>query len=41
MIVLKELLKNCLENNDAVNEFIAKALEDKNEILVKEASEIS
>ncbi len=41
MIALKELLKNGLECNDAVNEFIEKALEDKNEILVKEASEIS
>jgi glutaminyl-tRNA synthetase len=41
MIALKEMLKNGLERNDAVNEFIEKALEDKNEILVEEASEIS
>ena len=40
MITLKELLKNGLERNDAINEFINKALEDKNEILVDEASEI-
>lgn len=40
MITLKELLKNGLERNDNINDFIAKALEDKNEILVSEASEI-
>ncbi|WP_426431900.1 glutamine--tRNA ligase/YqeY domain fusion protein [Winogradskyella sp. HB-48] len=40
MIALKELLKKGLERNDAVNEFITKALEDQNEILVAEASEI-
>ncbi|WP_138432542.1 glutamine--tRNA ligase/YqeY domain fusion protein [Winogradskyella algicola] len=40
MIALKELLKNGLERNDAVNEFITKALEDKNELLVAEASEV-
>ncbi|APY08442.1 glutamine--tRNA ligase [Winogradskyella sp. J14-2] len=40
MITLKELLKNGLERNDAVNEFITKALEDKNELLVAEASEV-
>ncbi|WP_299095636.1 glutamine--tRNA ligase/YqeY domain fusion protein [Winogradskyella sp.] len=40
MITLKELLKNGLERNDAINEFIEKALEDKNEILVVEASEV-
>ncbi|GAB4153739.1 MAG: glutamine--tRNA ligase/YqeY domain fusion protein [Winogradskyella sp.] len=38
MIALKELLKNGLERNAAINEFIEKALEDKNEILVTEAS---
>lgn len=40
MITLKELLKNGLERNDAINEFIEKALEDKNELLVAEASEV-
>jgi glutaminyl-tRNA synthetase len=40
MITLKELLKNGLERNDAINEFITKALEDKNELLVAEASEV-
>ena len=40
MITLKELIKNGLERNDNINDFIAKALEDKNEILVSEASEI-
>ena len=37
-IALKELLKNGLERNDAINEFIAKAKEDKNETLVSEAT---
>ena len=37
MIVLKEMLKNGLEKNDAITEFIEKALEDKNELLVAEA----
>ncbi|MBO6879890.1 glutamine--tRNA ligase/YqeY domain fusion protein, partial [Winogradskyella sp.] len=40
MITLKVLLNKGLERNDAINEFIAKALEDKNELLVKEASEV-
>ncbi|MBV7269130.1 glutamine--tRNA ligase/YqeY domain fusion protein [Winogradskyella luteola] len=40
MISLKQLLKNGLERNEAIDEFINKALEDKNELLVKEASEI-
>lgn len=40
MITLKELLKNGLKPNDAINEFVEKALEDKNELLVAEASEV-
>ena len=40
MIVLKELLKKGLSRNDSIDEFIAKALEDKNQLLVSEASEI-
>jgi len=40
MIALKVLLKNGLERNDAINEFITKAIDDKNELLVAEASEI-
>jgi glutaminyl-tRNA synthetase len=40
MITLKELLKNGLKRNDAINEFVEKALEDKNELLVAEASEV-
>ncbi|RCT53623.1 glutamine--tRNA ligase/YqeY domain fusion protein [Winogradskyella sp. KYW1333] len=40
MIVLKELLKKGLSKNDSIDEFIAKALEDKNQLLVSEASEI-
>ncbi|NRB84618.1 MAG: glutamine--tRNA ligase/YqeY domain fusion protein [Winogradskyella sp.] len=40
IITLKELLKNGLERNNEINDFITKALEDKNEILVGEASEI-
>lgn len=40
MITLKELLKNGLERNDNINDFITKALEDKNEILVSEASDM-
>ncbi|WP_418511964.1 glutamine--tRNA ligase/YqeY domain fusion protein [Corallibacter sp.] len=40
LIALKELLKNGLERNDAINEFIEKAKADKNEVLVAEASEI-
>ena len=37
MIALKEQLKNGLEPNENIEGFIKKALEDKNEILVKEA----
>ena len=37
MIALKELLKSGLERNAAIDEFINKALEDKNELLVTEA----
>ena len=40
MLVLKELLKDGLERNEAINTFIEKALEDKNEILVTEASKL-
>ncbi|GGW57291.1 glutaminyl-tRNA synthetase [Winogradskyella epiphytica] len=40
LIALKELLKNGLERNDAINEFIEKAKEDKNEILVAEATDL-
>jgi glutaminyl-tRNA synthetase len=40
MITLKELLKNGLERNEAINDFVAKSLEDKNQLLVAEASEI-
>jgi glutaminyl-tRNA synthetase len=40
MISLKVMLKNGLERNDAINEFIKKALEDKNELLAEEAKEI-
>ncbi|MCA0152403.1 glutamine--tRNA ligase/YqeY domain fusion protein [Winogradskyella vincentii] len=40
MIVLKELLKKGLSRNDSIDEFIAKAREDKNQLLVSEASEI-
>jgi len=40
MIALKGLLKNGLDRNDAINEFISKALDDKNELLVIEASTI-
>lgn len=40
MIVLKELLKKGLSRNDSIDEFITKALEDKNQLLVSEASEI-
>lgn len=41
MITLGVLLKNGLEKNDAINEFIAKALDDKNALLVAEATAIS
>ena len=37
MIVLNVMLKNGLERNEAINEFVEKALEDKNELLVTEA----
>ncbi len=40
MIALKEKLKNGLERNDVIDEFINKALEDKNELLVSEAKTI-
>ena len=40
LIVLKEQLKNGLERNAAIDEFITKAKEDKNEILVAEASSL-
>ncbi|MCA0131266.1 glutamine--tRNA ligase/YqeY domain fusion protein [Winogradskyella alexanderae] len=40
MIVLKELLNNGLKRNQSIDDFINKALEDKNELLVSEASEI-
>lgn len=40
MIALKELLKNGLKRNDAINEFITKAIEDKNDVLVEEANSI-
>ena len=40
MISLHILLKNGLERNEAINEFIAKALDDKNELLVAEAKTI-
>ncbi|MGB5418332.1 glutamine--tRNA ligase/YqeY domain fusion protein [Algibacter sp.] len=38
MITLGVLLKNGLEKNEAINDFIAKALEDKNTLLVEEAN---
>jgi glutaminyl-tRNA synthetase len=41
MITLGVLPKNGLEKNDAINEFIAKALDDKNALLVAEATAIS
>jgi len=37
MITLGVMLKNGLEKNDAINAFIAKALADKNALLVSEA----
>jgi glutaminyl-tRNA synthetase len=40
MIALKGLLKNGLDRNDAINEFISKALDDKNELLAAEARTI-
>lgn len=41
MIVLGEQLKNGLAKNEAIREFISKALEDKNDLLVEEAQQIS
>ena len=40
MISLGVLLDNGLERNDSINDFISKALEDKNELLVAEAKTI-
>lgn len=40
ILVLKEMLCNGLNKNQAINEFIQKALEDKNELLVSEAQSI-
>ena len=41
MITLGVLLENGLEKNEAINSFIAKALEDKNALLVLEAQAVS
>jgi glutaminyl-tRNA synthetase len=40
MIVLKVLLDDGLQRNEAINDFIIKALEDKNELLVAEAQSV-
>jgi len=40
MITLGVLLKNGQERTDAINEFIEKALDDKNELLVAEAKQL-
>ena len=40
MITLGVLLENGLEKNEAINDFIAKALDDKNELLVAEAKQL-
>jgi len=40
MLTLGVLLKNGLEKNDVINNFITKALDDKNELLVAEAKAI-
>ncbi|MFK7832161.1 MAG: glutamine--tRNA ligase/YqeY domain fusion protein [Winogradskyella sp.] len=40
LIALKVLLKNGLERNEAINDFIEKAKDDKNDVLAAEASEI-
>lgn len=40
MIALKELLKNGLERNGAIDAFIEKAMDDKNELLVTEAKNL-
>ncbi|WP_055447303.1 glutamine--tRNA ligase/YqeY domain fusion protein [Lacinutrix mariniflava] len=41
IISLGVLLNNGLEKNDAINDFISKALEDKNDLLVEEANAIA
>lgn len=41
MITLGVLLKNGLEKNELINEFINKALEDKNKLLVEEAQQLA
>ena len=41
MITLGVFLKNGLEKNEAINEFINKALEDKNKLLVEEAQQLA
>ena len=38
MITLKVLLDNGLKRNEAIDEFVSKALQDKSDLLVKEAS---
>ena len=40
MISLGVLLKNGQSKNEAVNDFISKALEDRNELLVSEAKQL-
>ena len=40
MITLKVLLNNGLERNEAINEFISKALQDSNDLLVAEAKAV-
>ena len=40
MIALEVLLKNGLNSNNEIKDFIAKALEDKNDLLVAEASRV-
>ena len=37
MLTLGVLLENGLEKNEAINDFISKALDDKNALLVAEA----
>ncbi|NRA91305.1 MAG: hypothetical protein HRU26_01240 [Psychroserpens sp.] len=41
ILTLGVLLKNGLERNSDIDAFVAKALEDKNDLLVKEAKTIS
>ena len=41
LIALKEQFKNGLERNANIDDFIAKAKDDKNEILAAEANEIA